>query len=222
MNNQITFKQYRTIDLTILSVLLVLSEGLTTVATTKWFVGVPFAITTTLAFLCIGMMRWGWHAAVLPLVGGITFVIASGKALSLDLLCIYIIGNLFALLLVPFIKRIGNERLRKSSPMLAGYAALTYLAICLGRWLVSLIFVPALDSVLAYLGYDVITLLFTAVLIPSLKTVDGMLEDQKHYIIRQAEEREAEQRKKDTAAMMDAYDDPDYLDGIHEEDDPDE
>ena len=44
----ISFKQYRNIDLTVLAVLLLLSEGITTLATTKWFVGVPFALLSPL------------------------------------------------------------------------------------------------------------------------------------------------------------------------------
>lgn len=57
--NNISFEQYRKIDLTILSVLTVVSEGLVTLATDKWFVGVPFAISTSLLFILITMMRWG-------------------------------------------------------------------------------------------------------------------------------------------------------------------
>jgi hypothetical protein len=132
------------------------------------------------------------------------------------------VGNLFSLLSLLFIHFVGRERMRKSVPLLITYAAITYLFVCVGRWLVSLIFEPALGSILAYLGTDVISLLFICVLVPALRNVDGMLEDQKHYVLRQAREREEEQRKKDTQAIEDAYDDPDYLDGIAEEEYADE
>ena len=219
MNNSITFKQYRAIDLTILSVFLVLSEGLTTVATTKWFVAVPFAITTTLIFLCIGMMRWGAWSAVLAIVGGITFVIASGA--DAKRCAIYIIGNLFSLLSLLFIRAVGKNKLRGSNLLLILYAIVTYLSVCLGRWLVSLIFEPALDSIIAYIGTDVITLLFTAVLLTALKGVDGMIEDQHDYVLRQAQEREKEQSG-DANALEEITSDPDYLDDVFEDEEPSE
>ena len=218
MKNSITFKQYRAIDLTILSVFLILSEGLTTVATTKWFVAVPFAISTTLAFLCIGMMRWGIHSWILALIGGatygLTFVISSGEDPKKCL--IYVIGNLLSLLAIPFIKLIGKNKLRQSNLLLLSYAVLTYLLVCVGRWMVSLIFEVSLSSLLAFIGPDVITLLFTAVLLTVVKSVDGLIEDQHDYILRQAKEREDEERK-DAQRLHEVYDDPDYLDGVLDE-----
>ncbi len=219
MNNSITFKQYRAIDLTVLSLILILSEGLTTVATTKWFVAVPFAISTTLIFLCIGMMRWGVWSAVLAVVGGLTFVIASGADAKRCL--IYVIGNLFSLLALILVRLIGKSKLRSSGPLLMLYALTTYVSVCLGRWLVSLIFEPALDSIIAYLGTDIITLLFTAVLIVALRNVDGMIEDQHDYVLRQAREREAEQSG-DTRVLEEITSDPDYLDDVSWDDESSE
>lgn len=212
--NNITFEQYRRIDLTILSILLVISEGLTTLATTKWFVAVPFAISTTLLFMCIGMMRWGGYSFILAALGGATFALASGA--DAKRFVIYILGNLFSLLALFFIRAVGKTKLRKSIPLLVAYAVITYLSVCIGRWLVSLIFEFSLGSLLAYLGIDVITLLFTAVVVPLLRNVDGMIEDQREYIIRQAKEREAEQRK-DTNALEEITSDPDYLDDVFDD-----
>ena len=214
--NKITFEQYRRIDLIMLSVLLVISEGLTTLATTKWFVAVPFAITTTLLFLCIGMMRWGGYSAVLAVVGGITFVVASGA--DFKRCVIYIIGNLFSLLALFYINAVGKNKLRRSIPFLVLYAVITYVSVCIGRWLVSLIFEPSLSSIVAYVFTDVITLLFTAVAIALMRNLDGMIEDQKEYVTRQAREREAE-RKKDSARLEEVVSDPNYLDDVFDEED---
>ena len=214
--NNITFKQYRVIDITILSIILAISEGITTLATTRWFTAVPFVISTTLLFLCIGMMRWGAYSAVMAVIGGAVFVFASGA--DAKRCVIYIIGNLFALIALVFIRLIGNNRLRKSIPLLLTYAAITYLAVSLGRWLVSLVFEPSLKSLLAYVGVDVVTLLFTAVLLTLMRNVDGMLEDQREYILRQAKERGAEAAS-DGDDLEAIIDDPDYLDGILEDTD---
>ena len=215
MNKSITFKQYRVIDLTIWSIFLVLSEGLTTVATTKWFVGVPFAVSTTLIFLCIGMIRWGAWSSVLAVVGGLTFVVASGADAKRCI--IYLVGNLFSLAALFLIRGVGKDRLRKSNWLLILYALTTYLSVCIGRWIVSLIFEPALNSIIAYIGIDVITLLFTAVALVVLSKVDGMVEDQHDYVLRQAREREAEQGG-DSDMLSEITSDPKYLDGVFEDD----
>ena len=54
----LTFKQYRSIDLFLLGLLLVVSEAITTIATNQWFDEQPLAISTTFIFVCILMMRW--------------------------------------------------------------------------------------------------------------------------------------------------------------------
>ena len=213
----ISFKQYRNIDLTVLAVLLLLSEGITTLATTKWFVGVPFAISTTLIFIIITMMRWGIFAFIPAIVGGLVFSLASGADFSR--IVIYTVGNLFALTVCIFLRLVGRERVRKSIPLLLVLSVLSYVSLALGRWLVSLIFEPGIKSLLVYLSTDTVTLLFTSVLLILLRGVDGMIENQRHYLIRLSEEREREANSSyDTDGLESVTDDPDYLEGVFDSD----
>lgn len=212
----ITFKQYRNIDLFILSILLVISEGLTTLATTRWFVGVPFAISTTLLLICITMMRWGAFAAIPAVVGGLVFTVASGGELRHYL--IYGVGNLFCLLSLILIRAFGKEKIRARIPLLLLFTAVTYLSVALGRWLVSLIFEPGFGSLLVYITTDVVTLIFTSVIVILMRKVDGMLEDQRAYLIRRAEEEAAEMRPTDGDDLSALTADPDYLEGVFETD----
>ena len=49
--NQITFKQYRTIDVLILVALTIIFEGIATLASAKWFALQPVAISIGLAMI---------------------------------------------------------------------------------------------------------------------------------------------------------------------------
>ncbi len=184
----ISFKQYKCIDLSILAVLLAISEAVTTVATNKWFVGVPFAISTTLLLTLVAMMRWSGYAAIIAALGGVVFSLASGADASQYL--IYTVGNLFSLLGLFVLLPVGKERVRRSAPWTLLYCAVSYASLQLGRWLVSLIFEPSIGSLLVFLTTDIITLLFSAVVLLLMRRVDGVFEDQKHYLLRLAEERE--------------------------------
>ena len=212
----ITFKQYRNIDLLILSILLVISEGVTTLATTKWFVGVPFAISTTLLFLCITMMRWGAFAALPALVGGAIFSLASGGEIKHYI--IYGLGNLFCLLSLILLKALGKDRVRGRASLLILYAAITYLSVAIGRFAVSLIYEINFGNLLYYITTDVITLVFTSVVLVLLRKVDGMIEDQRSYLIRKAEESAAEAAPTDGDDLSAIVADPDYLEGAFESD----
>lgn len=188
----ITFKQYRNIDLTLFAVFLIISETVTTVATNTWFAAQPVAISTTLTFICILMMRWGGFAAIPATLGGLVFCIASGAELHQYI--IYIVGNAFALLSLFWFKLFKKEDIRKSYFKLFFFTLGAYILMQLGRWIVSLAFGGALWNIVGYLASDIISLLFAVVVMMILKNVDGMIEDQKTYLFRLERERRAEQQ----------------------------
>lgn len=188
--NNITFKQYRNIDLCIFSILLVISEAVTTVATNKWFAAQPVAISTTLIFICIIMMRWSWLAVIPAIIGGLVFCIASGATAQQYL--VYAVGNCAALLSLLWFKIFGKEDIRRSNVKLFFFTVSTYLVLEVGRWLISLFFGGRLDTLLVYLGTDIISLLFAVVIMFLMKNTDGMIEDQKAYLFRLQRERESE------------------------------
>ncbi len=187
----ITFKQYRNIDLTILAVLVVVFETITTFATNKWFYAQPVAISISLAMICVAMMRWSGYAAINALVGGFVFCTASGA--SLEQYGIYCLGNLGALAALLIIKWWGKEKIRNSVPRLMLFVLVAYLGMGAGRWLVSLLFGGDLMALVVYLTTDIITLLFAEVIVVLLRKVDGMIEDQKSYLLRLEEERKEEE-----------------------------
>ncbi len=197
MNNKntITFSQYRTIDLIILSVLLVISEALATAASTYWFRGQPVAIVLTLTFICIFAMRWTWLSAIAAVLGALTFCTVSGA--EAYQYAIYIVGNLFSLFALPVLKLSGKDEVRRRPARLILFTAISYFLMQLGRWLVSLIFEPTIRTLPVFLTTEALSLVFSFIILLVLSKQDGMLEDQKKYLFRLERERREEEQNAD-------------------------
>ena len=191
MNSQITFKQYRNIDVGILCGVTAVFEAIATLATSKWFAGQPMAISITLALILIAMHRWGPYAAMVAVVGGAVFCITSSA--SPQHFLIYCIGNLFALSSLLYFKLFGKESVRGSFLKTLLYASSAYVMTAVGRFLVSLIFGGGFSDLVGFLASDILSLLFAVVILSVLKGMDGLIEDQKAYLFRLERERQRDQ-----------------------------
>lgn len=191
---QITFSQYRTIDLVIWSVLLVLFETITTFATAKWFAAQPVAISISLALICIVMMRWNGYAAITAVLGGVVYCIASGA--TPEQYIIYCVGNLAALVALLFFRFFDKEQLRTKVSRLMLFVLAAYVGMALGRGVITLFFGGELMTIVVYLTTDIISLLFAEIILILLRKSDGMIEDQKAYLFRL--EREKQEKQENT------------------------
>ncbi|MBP3570213.1 MAG: hypothetical protein J6K04_13735 [Lachnospiraceae bacterium] len=191
MGNQITFKQYRTIDILILVALTIIFEAITTMATAKWFVLQPVALSIGLAMVCVAMMRWGWQAAFLAFASGFTFCILTGAVGEQFL--IYCIGNIGALLAMVWFKVFGKEGIRRSIAKILLFSTTAYVGTAFGRWLVSLLFGEKLTAIVLYFTTDIMTLVFAFLVVVLFRKTDGMLEDQKTYLLRLDKEKKETQ-----------------------------
>lgn len=196
----LTFKQYRNIDLLIFSVMLGLSEVVATIASNKWFDKQPVAISATLLFICIVMMRWNGFAAIHACLGGLVFCITSiavgyaDRDFIVQQLVTYIVGNCFALLAMLWFKVFEKEDIRKDIFKLILFVGSAYVLLEVGRWIVSLFFGGGLSNLIGFFVADIISLLFAGVIMVFLRGVDGMIEDQKAYLFRvQREEKEKQE-----------------------------
>ena len=192
--NNISFKQYRNIDLSIFTVLLVISEALATLATKTVFSGQPIAISTTLIFVCICLMRWSGYAVIHMIVGGLVFCLSSGA--STQQYIVYLFGNAFCLFALFWFRIFKKEDVRVGPWKLVFFTASVYLLMQVGRWLLSLCFGGGVGVLIRFLTTDIISLLFAVVVMLILRNTDGMIEDQKHYLLRLEREREAERNEK--------------------------
>ena len=220
MRKEITFKQYKAIDISILSVLLLLFEALSVYASSKWFnlAGLTLISLTPLVMVVM-MMRWSEFAVIAALVGGVSYCFACGGKPEQYL--IYCVGNLFGVLSIFIIKKLGKEAIREKQLRLALISISTYLFINVGRWLVSLIFAPALETLITFVTTDAISLVVAIVGTITLRNSDGILEDQKEYLLRLDRERreEEEKRAKMSSGIYNWRDEDEDLDDLPEEDD---
>ena len=188
--NQITFKQYRTIDISILVALTIIFEGIATLASAKWFAAQPVAISIGLAMICIVMMRWGIPAAIAAAAAGFVFCILSGA--SAQQYVIYCIGNIFALLGMVWFKVFGKEGIRKSLWLITLFVSTAYLGQVLGRSIIAILFGDPVGAFVTFITTDIMSLVFAILVIALFRKTDGMLEDQKTYLLR------LDKQKKDT------------------------
>lgn len=224
MKKEITFKQYKAIDISILSVLLLLFEALSVYASSKWFnlAGLTLISLTPLVMVVM-MMRWSEFAVIAALVGGVSYCFACGGKPEQYL--IYCVGNLFGILSIFIIKKLGKEAIREKQMRLALISVSTYLFINVGRWLVSLIFAPAFETLITFVTTDAISLIVAIVGTIALRNSDGILEDQKAYLLRlDRERREEEERRAKMSSGIYNWrdeDEEDDFDDLPEDDDSD-
>lgn len=187
--NNISFKQYRAIDLVIWLVILSVFESVTVMAASRWFPGELYTLSQTVAVLCIVMMRWGGYAVFHAMAGGLFFCLIQGA--SAEQFAVYCVGNCFALAALFLYRVFGKEAVRSKVHLTLLFVAVAFCGTQLGRWLVSLVFGGTVGSIAAFFTADSLSLVYAAVVVLISRKVDGLFEDQKSYLIRT----EAERRK---------------------------
>lgn len=188
---QITFKQYRTIDITILVALTIVFEGIATLATARWFALQPVAISIGLAMVCVVMMRWGLPAAVAAFASGFVYCLLSGA--TLQQFIIYCVGNVFALLGMAWFRVFGKEGIRKSMWNITLFVSTAYVGMITGRSIIAMLFGDSWGAFITFATTDIMTLVFAVLVIILFRKTEGMLEDQKTYLLRMERDRIATQ-----------------------------
>lgn len=192
MKQQISFRQYRAMDLTIFTALLCLCESLITLGATRWFTGELYTLSITPAVTAIVMVRWGGFAAIPAVLGAFVFCLVSGATLPQYI--IYCVGNLAALVLTQVLCRDGWKRLHENVLFSMLYGLLMAVLMQLGRFLLALVMGNALNVCVGFIATDVLSTLFAVLIVWITRRLDGVLEEQKHYLKRVAEEMEKEQQ----------------------------
>lgn len=191
MNNNISFNQYRNIDLTILTVLSVVAEAVVALAASKWFPGELYSLSPLVAMVCIVMMRWGAWAAIPAVMSGAAFCLVMGA--TAQEFIVYCVGNCFALVALLWFKAAGKQKVRDNFLLTALFAATAFLGTILGRWAVSLLFGEGIESIISFFLVDCLSLVFAIVVTLIARRIDGLFEDQLSYLLRTEEERRKKQ-----------------------------
>ena len=181
MKRQRTWKEYRAIDLALLAAALAVFEFVIVRAAGWWFPGQPYTVSLAAAMTSIVYMRWGLWGAIHALEAGLVFCYFSGATGEQYL--IYCVGNLVSASAVLLLRAAGKERVRTGHLSLV-FPLLVQLLMQAGRGAVALLLGAAPVQAAGFFTTDSLSLLFTFVIIWIARKLDGVYEDQKHYLLR--------------------------------------
>ena len=187
MRRELTWKQYRAIDLALLGLALAVFEFIIVRAANWWFPGQPFTVSLAAAMASIVYMRWGVWGAIHAVEAGFVFCYFSGG--TGQQIIIYCLGNLASVLAVLLLKACGKERVRTGHLSLI-FPLLVQALMQAGRAAVSLLLGAEPANAVGFFTTDSLSLLFTFVIIWIARKLDGVYEDQKHYLLRVHAEKE--------------------------------
>lgn len=182
MKRQFSFQQYRAIDLAMFAVLLCITETMIVKAATWWFPDQLYTVSVVGAVTAIVLMRWGPWAAIHAVLGGAVFCLASHG--SAKQLLIYCAGNLFSLAMLLPLKYLGGERIRLDPFLSVLFGVCTLLLMQLGRALVAFVLGTEFQTCLGFFTTDALSLLFTGLILWVARRLDGIFENQRHYLLR--------------------------------------
>ncbi len=181
MKRQRTWKEYRAIDLALLAAALAIFEFVIVRAAGWWFPDQPYTVSLAAAMTSIVYMRWGLWGALHALEAGLVFCCFSGATGEQYL--IYCVGNLLSASAVLLLRTAGKERVRTGHLSLV-FPLLVQLLMQAGRGAVALLLGADPRDAAGFFTTDSLSLLFTFVIIWIARKLDGVYEDQKHYLLR--------------------------------------
>ena len=191
MNGQRSWKTYRSIDLMLWAAILVIFEGvIQRAAHSALFADQPFTVSLAAGIACIVYMRWGAWGGIHAALAGAVYCLTGGG--TDQQLLIYTAGNLFSLAIVPVMDRIGREKLRTSGSLYLPVSLGTLLLMQLGRGLIALLLGAPPAEAVRFVTTDSLSAVFTLVIIWIVRRLDGVYEDQRHYLRRFHQEQEKE------------------------------
>lgn len=170
-----------------MAVLLLIFETIIIMASNRWFPGEPYTVSLTPAITAIVLIRWGPWAAIHAFLGALVLCIESDAGLTQY--AVYCLGNLFSLLALPVIRKMGGDSaVRSDSLKTLLYGLIVLFMMQAGRAIVALICGTSIAVVFGFFTTEAITDLFTLVILWIVRRLDGILEEQQHYLKRIREE----------------------------------
>lgn len=187
MSKRYSVSTYRGIDLTLFAVILILLESLIIrVASGPVFRDQAFTVSLAAAVTSIVFIRWGYWGGIHAALAGLVLCIFSGASLSQY--AVYGIGNLFSLVMVPFVRKAGPEKMLQSKFLCLLTGLGVWLLMQFGRSVIALILGSGWSDVLRFFTTDSLSAVFTVVILWIARRLDGICEDQLHYLKRVSRE----------------------------------
>lgn len=193
MGPRLRFEQYRGIDLFFFTVMTFFGELLITLAASRWYPDQLYTVSVTAALTAICLVRWKGFAFLPALAGAFALCIAMGAAPKQYL--IYCIGNLFGMAALAFLKLVTEKKVRGNVIWTMGFGAFTLLMMQTGRAATALILGGTLRDGVMFYATDALSYVFTAVILWIARRLDGIMEDQREYLVRLHAQMEAEKEE---------------------------
>ena len=189
----ISFRQYKYTDLFLLALVLGISELLIFCAFKFWFKSTidKYYMNFMLVIALTAIMRWGWIGGIYAVADGVVLCAMQGGSWQAYLS--YIIGTACIESVLLLTKFVGKERIRGKWYLTLAYILAGWVSVNFGISCMSAIFGENFLSSLAvsfgFGVYGALPLAAAIAVIMILRRLDGMFEDQKHYLLRQDRER---------------------------------
>lgn len=193
MKRQISFSQYRAIDLAIMAVLLVISQGLISIASATIYADQLYVVSTVGAVTALVLMRWNGWAAIHAVLGGIVYTALAGGGWQQYL--IYCGGNLLSLAALLVFKWLGKDKIRQDGLLTMFFALCVQLLMQLGRAGAAYLLGYPAGVCFGFITTDALSILFSVCVIWVSRRIEGLFEDQKKYLLRIQRERQVEGRE---------------------------
>lgn len=193
MKQQISVSQYRNIDLTIMTVLLAIVQAVIHFAASVWFPEQLYVISPVALVTALVMMRWSGWAAVPAVVGGVVFTALSGG--TVQHYVIYAAGNMVSMLALLLVKFLGKEKIRDNVVYTLVFGLCVQALMLLGRAAAAALLGFEADACLGFITTDTLSIIFTLCGIWAVRRIDGLFEDQIHYLLRIQSEQSIEGRE---------------------------
>lgn len=194
----ISLRQYRLTDSVIFALILAAFDLIAYGALSMFGASAYFTFTMTLPITLLVMMRWGWQSVFYAVADGLILSFLYNRTVWQSYLSYAAGGAALMLILIPF-KLIGKQRIRDKWYLTA--------AAVLAGWFVMNTTVTVIQTVcgadfLNVASYNfgvgltgLMSLAAGLVVILVMRRLDGMFEDQKHYLIRLDKERKEKMRR---------------------------
>lgn len=191
----ISLRQYRLTDLFLFAVILVAFELVLHYAFIAY--NGDFIFSPMVPMVLLVMMRWGWQSVFFAVGDGILYCLLNSGASGFQtyFYAIYGIGNAAIMLMLLMTKFMGKERIAGKWYFSALFVVLSWFAVVFGRSAVAACFGLGFGKALLGNLVDLFSLGMALVIILVMRRLDGMFEDQKHYLRRLDNERKERMRR---------------------------
>lgn len=179
-------------DLAFFCVILIVTQALITRAASGWFADQIYVVSPAAAVTAIVMMRWGALAVIPAVLSGLTLCLVSGGGAVHAL--IYGAGNLLALCALPVLRHYGAQQVRDKTGWSLSFAAGVQVLMLLGRVIMAIAAGHSLEVAWGFFTTDTLSIAFTMVIVWIARRVDGLFEDQRHYLRRIQNESQSEDK----------------------------